>query len=76
MQITDHTMDIDASVRQASPDRTPARRVLEGGAAPDPVEWERLVSIGLPSLALPEALGGVGFGIAEQVAAAQVLGAM
>src|SRR5204863_9881851 len=69
-----HAVDIEAAVRQASPDRAPARRVLERGPAPDPQEWENLAAIGLPGLGLPEDLGGAGFGIAEQAAAAQALG--
>jgi alkylation response protein AidB-like acyl-CoA dehydrogenase len=65
---------IAAALRQALPVRGGARRVLEGGAAPDAAEWAALNSIGLSGLALPEDWGGAGFGLAEQAAAARELG--
>jgi alkylation response protein AidB-like acyl-CoA dehydrogenase len=54
-------------------DRGAARRAAEGGGAVDEPLWRQLAELGLIGMALPEDLGGVGFGLAEESALAEAL---
>ena len=51
------------------------RRAMQTGSGLDPSLWERMSrDLGLPGLAIPEALGGQGFGVTELALAAAELG--
>jgi alkylation response protein AidB-like acyl-CoA dehydrogenase len=50
------------------------RRHAETGCGFDPVLWDALVELGLPSLLVPERFGGAGLGVLDAAVAAEVLG--
>ncbi len=71
--LTPEQEEIDRTIRRLAPDRSAARRALEGGPGVDPVLWAKLAELGMIGMGLPEAKGGVGFGLAEECVAAEAL---
>src|SRR3954452_11235757 len=49
------------------------REVVEKGTSPAPL-WERMVELGWPAVALPEAVGGLGLGFVELAVVVEQLG--
>ena len=57
--LTPEQEEIDRTIRRLAPDRSAARRALEGGPGVDPVLWAKLAELGMIGMGLPEAKGGV-----------------
>ncbi len=50
------------------------RRLMDSGAALDPVRWRALVEMGLPAAMVPESLGGLGLGEVDLTPVAEQCG--
>ena len=66
--------EIIRTITRLTPDRKAARRAAEGGPAIDRALWRELAQLGLVAPALPERLGGVGAGLADECVIAEALG--
>lgn len=74
LMYTPESDEIVALLGRAVSDRSAARAVAEGDAAPAAALWDLLVSLGIPGMALPTALGGSGLTITECAAVVEMLG--
>jgi alkylation response protein AidB-like acyl-CoA dehydrogenase len=73
--LTSELEEIARTVQRLFADRSAARRALEGAAAIDGAIWSNLAELGLLGIALPEDMGGVGLGLAEECVVVEALSA-
>jgi 3-oxochol-4-en-24-oyl-CoA dehydrogenase len=73
--LTSEQEEIARTLERMVPDRSAARRALEGGPKVDRELWGKLAELGLLGLALPEELGGTGLGLGEECVVLETLAA-
>ena len=76
LEFTSDQDELRASIRDVLAGECPiglVREVVEKGVAPSAL-WERMVQLDWPALTVPEAAGGMGFGMVELAVLAEELG--
>ena len=71
--LTSEQEEIARTLERMVPDRSAARRALEGGPKVDRELWGKLAELGLLGLTLPEALGGIGLGLGDECVVLETL---
>lgn len=71
--LTSEQEEISRTVRRLFADRSAARQAIEGELVIDHSLWSKLAELGLLGIALPEDLGGVELGLAEECVIVEAL---